>query len=406
MKYIKPVLAFLFVLPITSPIKSQTVPVPIEFSGEIRARGEADGRDFNNDSAVNAYTLLRTRFGARMKPLDDVDVYIQMQDSRVFGGGPSDQSAPNIDVHQAYFEVRNLWQLPILLKVGRQELSYGRQRLIGSNDFDNVGNTFDAIKIILGKRRNLSLFGATIKESSTPGDIIGRESADFKLWGLYYEHRKRNWCPVDLYAFWESNALNIGAGKELNRITLGTKYDFRLNEQFDVKGESAYQAGRRQGQTVKAFLLSNSLGYTIRGYGSPQLRIGLDYLSGMAEGDREFRAFDTLFAANHKFYGFMDYFLNIPASTNYRGLQDLSCKAKIPFSARIRLDTHIHNFRATAGQYPNLGNELDLILSYLYNSAASFQFGVTFLAPQAGMQNLFGDDEVGFWSYMTFLVKF
>ncbi len=62
---------------------------PIKFDGQIRMRSEADGRDFNSDSDVNTYTLLRTRFGAAVQPLEDVNVYIQLQDSRAFGREPS-----------------------------------------------------------------------------------------------------------------------------------------------------------------------------------------------------------------------------------------------------------------------------------------------------------------------------
>ena len=36
---------------------------------------------------------------------------------------------------------------PLTLKVGRQILSYGDERLIGAFDWNNFGRTFDAVKL-------------------------------------------------------------------------------------------------------------------------------------------------------------------------------------------------------------------------------------------------------------------
>ncbi len=81
-------------------LSAQGSNTPIKFDGQIRMRSEADGRDFNSDSDVNTYTLLRTRFGAAIQPLEDVNVYIQLQDSRAFGREPSTlANTSNIDVY-------------------------------------------------------------------------------------------------------------------------------------------------------------------------------------------------------------------------------------------------------------------------------------------------------------------
>ena len=46
-------------------------------------------------------------------------------------------------LHQAYFSVNKLFDLPLNLKLGRMELSYGPQRLIGAVGWHNVGRSFD-----------------------------------------------------------------------------------------------------------------------------------------------------------------------------------------------------------------------------------------------------------------------
>ncbi len=60
------------------------------------------------------------------------------------GDGPE---SDNIDLHQAYVSIGNLKEFPLSLKVGRQELSYGEERLVGAFDWNNIGRTFDAVKL-------------------------------------------------------------------------------------------------------------------------------------------------------------------------------------------------------------------------------------------------------------------
>jgi len=132
-------------------------------------RSEADGRDFNSDSDVNTYTLLRTRFGAAVQPLEDVNVYIQLQDSRAFGREPSTlANTSNIDVHQAFFQINNLWNKAIHLKAGRQEMVYGGQRLIGAVGWSNVARSFDGVKLTFGTNSTFDLFSMIINERNVP----------------------------------------------------------------------------------------------------------------------------------------------------------------------------------------------------------------------------------------------
>ena len=59
------------------------------------------------------------------------------------GDGPE---ADSIELHQAIVGVGNLKEFPLALKVGRMEMSYGDERLIGAFGWNNIGRTFDAAK--------------------------------------------------------------------------------------------------------------------------------------------------------------------------------------------------------------------------------------------------------------------
>src|SRR5436190_9447472 len=60
------------------------------------------------------------------------------------GLGPE---SDRIDLHQAYVTIGNHKEFPLSLKVGRQELSYGEERLIGAFGWNNIGRVFDAAKV-------------------------------------------------------------------------------------------------------------------------------------------------------------------------------------------------------------------------------------------------------------------
>ncbi|MCG8605289.1 alginate export family protein, partial [bacterium] len=299
------------------------------------------------------------------------------------------------------------WNKPIHLKAGRQEMIYGSQRLIGAVGWSNVGRSFDGIKWTIGRTNQVDFFGMMINESSTPGVIAGQEDADNRFFGAYYKHRSQPEYTLDIYGLYESNLNETVAGSnDLDRATLGTYNRGKFSSNLAFETEVAVQLGKRRGQDVRAFMLTGSLNYTFPSTRRPSLLIGYDYLSGMDESDSDYKVFDTLFATNHKYYGFMDYFVNIPVHTNGQGLQDFMFKARIPLSSKWNFDAHFHNFRAAKGSVKDFGNEFDLILNYQYNSAASFVLGLGFFAPGDLIKQRFGDGDVGIWSYSTLLVTF
>src|SRR6185295_11046498 len=63
----------------------------------------------------------------------------------------------------AFVTVGNHKEFPLSLKVGRQELSYGDERLVGAFAWNNIGRVFDAAKV----RWQNAWFGADFFTSRT-----------------------------------------------------------------------------------------------------------------------------------------------------------------------------------------------------------------------------------------------
>ena len=106
--------------------------------------------------------------------------------------------------------------------------------------------------------------------------------------------------------------------------------------------------------------------------------------------DKKFNVFNTLYATNHKYYGFMDYFIDIPKNTYGLGLMDIHGKLSVsPFTKfTAALAFHMFNsaeeftyFTTESKTSSNFGSEVDLTLIYAYNSAVKFQGGFSIFSP-------------------------
>src|SRR5947207_1704586 len=60
---------------------------------------------------------------------------------------PNAESDGPVELHQAYFTLGNHKEFPVSLQVGREELSYGDERLVGAFAWNNIGRVFDAAKV-------------------------------------------------------------------------------------------------------------------------------------------------------------------------------------------------------------------------------------------------------------------
>src|ERR1043165_5957489 len=97
------------------------------------------------------------------------------------GLGPeSDQ----VDLHQAYVTLGNHKEFPLSLKVGRQELSYGEERLVGAFAWNNIGRVFDAAKV----RWQNAWFGADFFVSRVviPEDLRFNVCNDYDWFSGFY----------------------------------------------------------------------------------------------------------------------------------------------------------------------------------------------------------------------------
>ena len=397
------------------PMAVQSKDGDVELSGQIRVRSEVDGKDFNNDTSEKNMTFLRTRFNAAFQPAEKISTLIQLQDSRVHGSEPGTLADfHNVDLHQAYFQVDDFLIKKLTLKMGRMELSYGGQRLLGAVGWHNVARAFDTsvLRYKVNEKLTIDSIGAKVIHQ---GDAKNPDDTGFYFGGVYATYQPKKTYRLDFYGLAETNRKQtVQDENDLDRFTLGTYDKGKLNA-LDYEVEAAIQLGRRHNpdsgkrQDVSAFMLTGSVGYTLDMEQKPRVAVGYDYLSGQEAGDEDYKVFDTLFATNHKFYGFMDYFINIPVHTGGAGLQDLMAKFQITPHKKLTLKADVHQFMSAkdVNNENTYGQEVDVTAIYRYAKTLNFTLGVALFSPGELMEARFaGNSDVAFWSYLMTTASF
>src|SRR5216117_2981013 len=127
-----------------------------DIGGQFRAReehkeyfatpGQAGAVDFLKvgGNPDNTHLLLRTKLHLGYTPAPWFSVFVEGRSSSSTGDdrNPNPESDGPMDFHQAYVALGNSAQFPLSAKVGRQELAFGDERLVGASDWSNLGRVF------------------------------------------------------------------------------------------------------------------------------------------------------------------------------------------------------------------------------------------------------------------------
>lgn len=399
------VLIFLMLILIPNFISAQD---GLKISAQLRPRLVIDNRDFNSSTGFNSFTEMRTRLGVDFSPLSNLTALVQIQDSRVFGTEPNTlANTQNLDLHQAYFQVDNLFELPVALKAGRMEAAYGTQRLMGAVGWSSVGRSFDGLTLKFDFCKvKFDLFAFREVETGIVDD-----SSDQNVIGLFGDITAFEGHALQPFVIYYTSS---AASYPFDTYTLGANLIGTING-FHHEAEFAYQTGSQVNDgpvDVSAILAAYNASYTFAADVKPMIGAGVDYLSGDDDPtDNEYKVFNTLFATNHKYYGYMDYFLNIPAHTNGLGLMDIHGKVGLSPTNNLSITGKFHLFNsAEKAALPNgstsnsFGTEIDIIFDYAYNNHVAFQLGGGFFSPGEIFEATQGSD-ASTWFYLMATVN-
>jgi hypothetical protein len=352
-----------------APLAPQEAP-SLRWSGEVRLRSELDDRSAGR--GADHATLLRTRLGLAATVSPAARVFAQLQDARALGEGTGTVQAQalRLDMHQAWLELSDsAGGRPWSLRLGRQEIALGDERLVGAVGWTNVGRAFDGARLRSG---GFELFAATVRERDLVGDagLAPRENE-----GLDRDHAFGGvWMQGSRGAAWLLHDRNgTAAGRvDVDRTTPGGRLALSgggLSLTLDASAQHGRQTIAATGarQDVRAWMVAGRGGWAAPARRLRAAGVGVDWLSGDADpADGTYGAFQTLYGTNHRFYGFMDLLLDPAAQTGGRGLVDVLGTLTVAPGPRLPLEVTLHRFLLdrTAPTGRDLGWEADLTLPF------------------------------------------
>src|SRR5712692_1152948 len=281
----------------------------LQVRGEFRARVEGfTGGGFADNS--DAYWMDRFRLNATASPTRSMKFVVQVQDARAFDKTAGSQLAPlrdTVDLRMAYGEFGST----NTVRIGRQELAFGEQRLLGHLSWLNTARTFDGARVTL-KRNGLQLDAFAASVVTIRPDAFDTSGHGNGLYGAYLSATtivpKQTLEP---YFFWRQSpgiAAELGGVADLHQATTGVRMAGKLPSSFDYSTETAFQTGSVGPDAVRAWASHWNVGKTLAAVpASPRFFGEFNYASGDAtptDGTRG--TFDQLYPTGHDKYGLAD----------------------------------------------------------------------------------------------------
>ncbi len=379
-----------------------------------RGMGNEVGTPLGFRRTDNDYLLSRTRLYTNWKVNDDIR-FFQEGIFAYVDDWQSDYTPRIIDRNSAdylNFFVDAKMTDHTTLRIGRQELNYGNQRLVSPLDWANTRRTFEGIKAMY---KNDDLAIDTFFTNYVPVNPYDFDEADYqqRFYGSYLvftESESRTW---DLYYLGYDNdnpASQVAGQRDFSLHTIGARVNGK-KEVWLYEAEGGGQFGRQSGLGVdhSAAFGTIGLGKELGLTWSPTLWLYYDYASGNVPGG-DFNRFNHLFPLGHKYIGFID-------SAQRSNISSPNALLTMKPNKKTELLFWYHYIGANQAEdiipgvgfqsaqnttSKDFGNELDLIAKYNFSARQSALIGYSHLWRG---NKIIGDTDINF-TYLEWQLNF
>lgn len=276
----------------------------LSFGGEARLqRGFFRNEDWGSVGlGANDFLLQRYDLHADLHVGKHFRVFAQvrsaLEDGRKDGPRPIDEDQLNVQNAFADVVVGTAERGTLLVRVGRQELFYGSQRLIDVREGPNLRLSFDGARASW-KKRAWQVDGFLFSQINVrTGRWDNKDPLEPNLWGVYaVRSNAQNNRGVDLYYL--GYARDAGLFEEPpqreRRQSFGVRW-WRMGAGFDYDFEGVYQFGKYGSGPISAWTLSSSIGWQGTSSIQPFLGLKTDVISGDNNfGDGKLQTFNPLY---------------------------------------------------------------------------------------------------------------
>lgn len=283
------------------------------------------------------------------------------------------------DIHQAFMD---LPLGPATWRLGRQELQYGKQRLISPLDWGNVRRTFEGFKVF-GETQNWRWDAFAVRPIVNNRRNLddGDEQKDF--YGLYTTWKGSDALSADFYGLLlKDNNLTTNSNGRTGRrtvYTIGNRL-YGIQGNWDYETVAAAQFGTYAGDRIRAWMATAGGGYTFAdATWKPRIGLYYDYASGDSNpNDGTHGTFNQHFPLGHAYFGYLD-------RIGRQNVHAIKTQLKLKLNKKLTAWADFHTFFAdqdndamysangsklrtsSGGGSRKFGHELDLTMKYALN---------------------------------------
>ena len=379
-------------------LKAQEADNQFSLDTQLVTRGELRAGGFKADS-LDKYRRTQFVLGKYRVTADYKRSWLEVKLSPQFAGIWG-QGGANISLYEGWANIQA--KNGLFVKIGRQQLEYDDERIIGNDDWTMTAPTHDVLKLGYdGESHKIHLMAAYNQNADSIDTGISYYAGGLQpyktmqtLW--YHYDTPKKMFGVSLVG------MNIGM-QSINKMNPDVTYYQQLvgtymalrPKHWSLEGAFYYQLGKEEhGLPIDAYM--GSVKATVRPSENYNIFAGYDYLSGdkffavpaeghlgMVQHDK-IRGFNAIFGSHHEFYGAMDFFY----MKNYYhgftpGLQNLYIGGNVSPVDGLNLNAAYHYYAiATELNYldsKTLGYEIDFSASYAFSKAVSVSAGYTYM---------------------------
>ena len=352
-------------------------------SGMGRQAGALGFQDTQND-----FGLIRARLFANYKVNDRIrlfaeGIYADIAANDEYLPRPIDRNRG--DILNLFADVKFPELFDTNVRVGRQELLLGDQRLVSPLDWANTRRSFEGVRTTskIGEIK-LDTFWTQFVPVSFDEFDEGDENRLF--YGTYASMKGFNDSTIDAYWIGFNNENPGAVTNNFHLNTFGARLFGKTKSSLLYDFEGAFQFGEQNGLGVnhEAYMWTAGLGYKFAKMPwSPVLWGYYDFASGNDAGDPDFNRFNQLFPLAHKYLGFIDAVARSNVrSPNARLTMNPTKKLKLllwyHYFAADQVNDIIPGVAVPAAQdltSDDFGNELDFFASYQLTPRANVAVG-------------------------------
>ena len=366
----------------------------LSIEAQLRTRGEHNNGAllprYEGEQSAN-YISERSRLSLDFKR-NDLELKASVQHTGLWGDDDIRQSNGKATISEAWAKMT--FGKFFFAQIGRQQLAYDDERILGASDWDMENLRHDALKLgyeSCDLLHSVHLIFAANQEKANRGDYYNGPMPYKNMEGLWY-HYHSSMMPLDVSLL----ALNVGYergteghGRTNYMQTFGTdiSYSFGRSLPWNIHGSFYYQMGKTSLRQVEAFMASGSISYYLLPQRKLKFSAGYDYMSGNNADNQKWNAFNALYGSYHRFFGSMDYFGN----TLSCGLQDIKGSISSQIFKNLHMDVNYH-YLMTATQIPgfkkDLGHELDVELTAKIKKDVTLSIGYSTMLGTSTMDHV------------------